>query len=67
MRGRRGLAAILLLAVALVDTQFYFADARYTAYINEDSYAWYVFGRNLVLIAILVRLSYPWPRVRLGA
>jgi hypothetical protein len=62
VRGGRGLVAIVLLSIALVVTQFYFALPRYDAYIDSYRYAWYVLGRDLTLVAILAVLALPgWP------
>ena len=56
VRGRRGLVAAVLLALALADTQFYFYLPRYNAYIDEYRDAWLVLARNLLLLAILATL-----------
>ena len=58
VRGRRGIAASLLLAAALVLTQVYFPK-RYFEYISDLHLAWLVLLRNLVLVALLVTLSWP--------
>jgi hypothetical protein len=62
--GRRGLAASVLLAVALADTQFYFYLPRYDAYVDEYRYAWLVLVRNLLLLGILATLVVPPLRLR---
>jgi hypothetical protein len=64
VRGRRGLAAMLLLAAALIDTQYWFAGARYTLYINDFRFAWAVVCRNLLLVALLATLGVPAIRGR---
>jgi len=56
VRGRRGVAAAVLLATALVMTQVYFP-ARYFRYIFHLQLAWLVLARNLVLVALLATLS----------
>ncbi len=66
VRGRRGLAATFLLAVALIDTQYWFASYRYDLYINDFRFAWLVLGRNLLLVALLATLALPAVRIRLG-
>jgi uncharacterized membrane protein len=60
VRGRRGIAASLLLALAFVLTQVYFP-ARYWEYIFQLRLAWLVLVRNLVLLALLAALSLPAP------
>jgi ABC-type amino acid transport substrate-binding protein len=69
VRGRRGLAATLLLAVAAIDTQFWIEAPRYAAYKDEYRYAWLVVGRNLLLVASVAVLGLPVPRrrARVGA
>jgi len=64
VRGRRGVAAAALLAVAAIDTQFWFQSHRYGLYQTEFRYAWLVLGRNLILVAILAILMVPAARVR---
>ena len=59
VRGRRGLAAMLLLAVAAIDTQFWFSAARYGEYQRDFHFAWLVLGRNVLLLAILATLALP--------
>lgn len=66
IRGRRGSAAALLLAAALVLTQYYFFLPRYNAYIDQYRYAWFVLGRNLTLVGLLILLSIPPARLRLA-
>ena len=58
VRGRRGVAASLLLAGALIATQVYFPQ-RYWEYIFHLHLAWLVLLRNLVLVALLLTLSLP--------
>ncbi len=62
VHGRRGVAATALLAVAAVDTQFWFQSHRYGLYETEFRYAWLVLGRNLILVAILAILVLPATR-----
>ena len=64
VHGRRGVAATALLAVAAIDTQFWFESHRYGLYETEFRYAWLVLGRNLILVAILATLVVPAVRVR---
>ena len=61
VRGRRGLAATALLAVALVLTQVWFP-SRYWDYANHLRLAWVVLLRDVVLLALLAVLAL---RVRL--
>ena len=58
VRGRRGLAAVALLAAALLTTQVWFP-GRYWAYVERFDLAWVVLARNLLLIALLAVLSLP--------
>ena len=58
VRGRRGVAACLLLAAALIATQVYFPK-RYWEYIFHLHLAWVVLLRDLILVALLVTLSLP--------
>jgi hypothetical protein len=58
VRGRRGLAASLLLAAALIATQVFFPQ-RYWEYIFHLHLAWLVLLRNLILVALLATLSLP--------
>ena len=60
VRGRRGLAASGLLALAMLVTQFWFTSPRYAEYIDGYPYAPLVLSRNLLLVAILVVVA--WPR-----
>jgi hypothetical protein len=60
VRGRRGLVASGLLALAMLVTQFWFTSARYAEYIGGYRYAPLVLSRNLLLVAILVVVA--WPR-----
>ena len=59
VRGRRGLAASGLLALALVVTQFYFTASRYRSLQTHFDYAWLVLGRDLVLVALLAVVALP--------
>jgi uncharacterized membrane protein len=58
VRGRRGIAACVLLAAALIATQVYFPQ-RYWEYIFHLHLAWVVLLRNLLLVALLVTVSLP--------
>src|SRR5215207_7700984 len=62
VRGRRGLGASLLLAVALVLTQLWFPQ-RYWPYAYDFAVfqSWTVLARDLVLVAILFVLVCPAP------
>jgi uncharacterized membrane protein len=64
VHGRRGIAATGLLAIAAIDTQFWFESHRYGLYETEFRYAWLVLARNLTLVAILATLVVPAVRVR---
>jgi hypothetical protein len=66
VRGLRGAAGMLLLATALVLTQYYFDLPRYDAYIDQYRYAWFVLARNLTLVGLLAVLSAPPARLRLA-
>jgi hypothetical protein len=57
VRGRRGLFAMSLLAVAMVVTQWYFPE-RYGS-IEDGQLSWLAFGRDLVLLVVLATLSLP--------
>ena len=59
VRGRRGLVASGLLALALAVTQFYFTASRYRAFQTRFDYAWLVLGRDLVIVAILAVVALP--------
>jgi uncharacterized membrane protein len=59
VRGRRGLVASGLLALALVGTQFYFTASRYRALQTHFDYAWIVLARDLVLVALLAVVALP--------
>jgi uncharacterized membrane protein len=58
VRGRRGAAASVLLAAALVMTQVFFPE-RYWEYVFHLHLAGLVLARNLVLVGLLVLLSWP--------
>jgi uncharacterized membrane protein len=58
VRGRRGIAACVLLAAALIATQVYFPQ-RYSEYIYHLHLAWVVLLRNVLLVALLVTVSLP--------
>jgi uncharacterized membrane protein len=58
VRGRRGIAASVLLTAVLVATQVYFP-RRYPGYIFHQHLAWLVLLRNLLLVALLVTVSLP--------
>jgi hypothetical protein len=57
--GRRGLAACVLLAAAMIDTQYWFWQPHYSDYINEYKYADLVLARNLALVALVPLLALP--------
>jgi uncharacterized membrane protein len=62
VRGRRGLAAALTLAVALCLTQIWQPSAtyqRYTMASHDYALAWLVLLRNLVLVGLLAVLAVP--------
>jgi uncharacterized membrane protein len=59
VRGRRGLAASGLLALALVVTQLYFTASRYEALQTRFDYAWLVLARDLTIVALLALLVLP--------
>jgi hypothetical protein len=63
VRGRRGVVASALLAAALVLTQIEFP-FRYLAYAMhlDRSIAAVVLARDLLLVAILATLAWPWAR-----
>jgi uncharacterized membrane protein len=69
VRGRRGLAAALLLAAALVLTQLWFPYRYWDLALRFDETAsWLVLARDVVLIALLVVLVEPSRfRHRIGA
>jgi len=60
MRGRRGLAASAVLAVALVLTQLWFPYRYWRLALQQDAIAtWLVFARDLVLVGLVVVLAMP--------
>ena len=59
VRGRRGLAATLLLTVALLLTQVWFPQ-RYWDYVDSFHLAGVVLARDLVLVALLAVLVLPF-------
>ncbi len=59
VRGRRGLAATLLLVAAMIDTQYWDNLPRYLAYVNSFANAWLVLARDLMLVAIVAVLALP--------
>jgi len=60
VRGRRGLAASAVLAVALVLTQFWFPYRYWRLALHQDAIgSWLVFARDLVLVALVVVLAIP--------
>ncbi len=61
VRGRRGVAATLLLSAALVLTQVWFP-WRYWGYVEHFHLAGVVLARNLTLLALLGVLA--WPALR---
>jgi len=58
VRGRRGVAATLVLTLALVLTQLWFP-WHYFAYADDFDRAWIVFLRDLVLVALVAVLALP--------
>jgi hypothetical protein len=65
VRGRRGLAAVGLLGLACLLTQWW-TPTRYGEYKNEFRWAWVVLGRDLVLLALFAVLARPTGRFRWG-
>ena len=63
VRGRRGLAATVLLTLALVLTQVWFPQ-RYWGYADWYHLAGVVFARDLVLVVLLAVLVLPLRSVR---
>jgi len=60
VRGRRGLAASTVLAVALVLTQLWFPYRYWRLALQQDAIAsWLVFARDLVLLLLVVVLVVP--------
>jgi hypothetical protein len=60
VRGRRGLAAAALLALALVLTQLWFPYRYWRLALQQDAIAsWLVLARDLVLVALAVVLAMP--------
>ena len=59
VRGRRGVAATVLLTVALVLTQVWFP-LRYWAYADSFHLAGVVLARDLVLVVLIGVLVLPW-------
>ena len=60
--GRRGLAAVALLTVACLLTQWW-TPTRYGDYKNEFRWAWVVLGRDLVLVTLFATLAVPAARL----
>jgi uncharacterized membrane protein len=58
VRGRRGVAATMLLTTALVLTQVWFPQ-RYFDYVDSFHLAWVVLMRDLALVALLGVLAFP--------
>jgi hypothetical protein len=59
VRGRRGVAAAVLLAVILAETQFWFYAPRYRAYVDHLAHAPLVLARNLALVGLFALLAWP--------
>ena len=60
VRGRRVLAASVVLAVALVLTQLWFPNRYWRLALDQDAIAsWLVFARDLVLVALVLVLAMP--------
>jgi hypothetical protein len=61
VRGRRGLAAGALLAGALVLTQLWFPSRYWDFALSFDAtLSWLVLARDLVLVALLALLVWPF-------
>jgi hypothetical protein len=58
VRGRRGVAAAILLTLALVLTQVWFP-LRYWSYVGSFHLAWVVLARNVMLVVLLAVLVLP--------
>ena len=58
VRGRRGVAAAILLTLALVLTQVWFP-LRYWSYAGSFHLAWVVLARNVLLVVLLAVLVLP--------
>jgi hypothetical protein len=68
VRGRRGLAASAVLALALVLTQLWFPYRYWRLALHQDAIAtWLVFARDLVLVALVLVLALPSRRETLRA
>jgi hypothetical protein len=60
VRGRRGLAASAILAVALVLTQLWFPYRYWRLALQQDAIAsWLVLARDLMLVLLVVVLAMP--------
>ena len=60
VRGRRGLAASAVFAVALVLTQLWFPYRYWRLALQQDAIAsWLVFARDLVLLLLVAVLANP--------
>jgi hypothetical protein len=60
VRGRRGLTASAVLALALVLTQLWFPYRYWRLALQQDAIAsWLVFARDLVLVALVFVLAMP--------
>jgi len=60
VRGRRGLTASAVLALALVLTQLWFPYRYWRLALQQDAIAsWLVFARDLVLVALVFVLAIP--------
>jgi uncharacterized membrane protein len=63
VRGRRGLAASAVLAVALVLTQLWFPYRYWRLALQQDAIAsWLVLARDLVLVGLVLVLAIPFRR-----
>jgi hypothetical protein len=63
VRGRRGLAASGVLALALLLTQLWFPYRYWDLALRQDGIAsWLVFVRDLVLVGLVVVLAIPFGR-----
>ena len=65
VRGRRGIAAMSLVGVAAVATQFWFPD-RYYDYVDNGYLAWLVLTRDMLLVGLLSVLAFPALRLTNG-
>jgi len=62
VRGRRGLAATVLLVAVLVDTQVWFPSRYFTEFVYTGHLAWLVLLRDVLLVALVAVLALPTSR-----